>query len=140
MHCKAASLIVTKLHGLIHIFDEKSFLADVDRVYSDPLTIDRIYLCHLNLVLAIGYCLATPANGSREAAIIDDVRSKYPDQSEVFFLNAKSINNPSVGFEDGDVWSVQALLLMAVYMLLRSKRNAAFSYIDRRSCYSYAPS
>lgn len=123
------------MHGLIQVFDEKSFFADVDRVYSDPLTVDRVYLCHLNLVLAIGYCLATPEVGSREAAIIDDIRSKYPDQSEVFFLNAKSMNNPIVGFEDGDVWSIQALLLMAVYMLLRSKRNAAFSYLGMHSCY-----
>lgn len=111
------------------MFDEKAFLEKVDRCYSDPLTVDHIFLCHLNLVFAIGSSLATPEPGSREAEIIDALRAHYPDQSEVFFLNAKSLNNPIIGFEDADFWSIQALLLMALYMLMRSKRNPAFAYL-----------
>lgn len=111
------------------MFDEKAFLEKVDNCYSDPLTVDHTFLCHLNLVFAIGLMFATPESGTREAAVIDSLRAKYPDQSEIFFLNAKSINNPVVGLEDADLWSIQALLLMALYMLLKSKRNPAFAYI-----------
>lgn len=111
------------------MFDEKAFLEKVDNCYSDPLTVDHTFLCHLNLVFAIGLTFATPESGTREAAVIDSLRAKYPDQSEIFFLNAKSINNPVVGLEDADLWSIQALLLMALYMLLKSKRNPAFAYI-----------
>ena len=124
-------LISKQTHGLMQVFDEKKFLATLDNVYSDPLTIDHKYLCHLNLVLAIGCCLATPEPDTQEAAIVDDVRSKYHDQSEVFYLNAKSSNSPFVGLEDGDTWSVQALLLMAAYTLFKSKRNTAYSLIGR---------
>ena len=101
----------------------------MDKCYSDPLTVDHIFLCHLNLVFAIGLTFATPVPGTRDADLIDSLRANYPDQSEVFFLNAKSINNPIVGFEDADLWSIQALLLMALYMLLITKRNPAFAYI-----------
>lgn len=111
------------------MFDEKEFLEMVDKCYSDPLTVDHIFLCHLNLVFAIGLTFATPEPGTREAGVVDSLRTKYPDQSEMFFLNAKSLNNPVIGFEDADLWSIQALLLMALYMLLNSKRNPAFAYI-----------
>ena len=111
------------------MFEEKAFLEMVDKCYSDPLTIDHIFLCHLNLVFAIGLSFATPESGTRESDVIASLRAKYPDQSEVFFLNAKSINNPIIGLEDADLWSIQALLLMALYMLLKTKRNPAFAYI-----------
>lgn len=101
----------------------------MERCYSDPLTVDHIFLCHLNLVFAIGLSFATPEPGTLEAEIIDSLRANYPDQSEIFFLNAKSINNPIIGFEDADLWSIQALLLMALYMLLKTRRNPAFAYI-----------
>ena len=114
---------------MVEIFDEKAFLAKVDKCYSDPLTVDHIVLCHLNLVFAIGLTFATPIPGTRDAEVIDSLRAKYPDQSEIFLLNAKSISNPVVGFEDADLWSIQALLLMALYMLLKSKRNPAYAYI-----------
>ena len=101
----------------------------MDRCYSDPLTVDHIFLCHLNLVFAIGLSFATPEPGTLEAKIIDSLRANYPDQSDIFYLNAKSISNPVIGFEDADLWSIQALLLMALFMLLKSKRNPAFAYI-----------
>ena len=101
----------------------------MDKCYSDPLTVDPIFLCHLNLVFAIGLAFATPIPGTQEAEVIHSLRAKYPDQSEIFLLNAKSISNPIVGFEDADLWSIQALLLMALYMLLKARRNPAFAYI-----------
>ncbi|CAF9927960.1 MAG: hypothetical protein ALECFALPRED_003918 [Alectoria fallacina] len=116
-------------HALVEVFDEKEFLKKMDRCYSDPLTVDHIFLCHLNLVFAIGLSFATPEPGSLEAEIIDTLRANHPDQSEIFFLHAKGINNPIIGFEDADLWSIQALLLMALYMLMKSRRNPAFAYI-----------
>ena len=114
---------------MVEVFDEKAFLAKLDKCYSDPLTVDPVFLCHLNLVFAIGLTFATPMPGTQEAEIIDSLRAKYPDQSEIFLLNAKSINNPVVGFEDANLWSIQALLLMALYMLLKTKRTPAYAYI-----------
>ncbi len=123
--------MLRQTYGLFQIFDEAVFLASLDQVYSNPLNTDHIYLCQLNLVLAIGMYLATPEPGTREAALIDDIRERYPNQSEVFYLNAKSLNDPLIGLEDGDTWSIQTLPLMAAYMIYRSKRNTAYSILGR---------
>lgn len=73
--------------------------------------------------------LATPKPGSSEAAIVEALRNEPFDRTEVFFQNAKSLNDPMNSFEDADFWSVQALLLMSIYMLTKSKRNAAFALL-----------
>ncbi|KAK6081660.1 fungal specific transcription factor domain-containing protein [Seiridium cupressi] len=90
--------------------------------------LDRAVLCQLNLVFAIGLVLSKPVPGSEEEAVIKKLReSKDINRAEVFFRNAKGLADPVSGFEDADFWSVQALLLMALYML-HSPTVFAFAY------------
>ena len=112
--------------NLVQVFDERAFYETLEKCYSSPLFVDPSWLCLLNLVLAIGLVLATPTAGSPESVLVDDLRDAY--KCDIFYLNAKHLNNPIVGFEDADFWSVQALLLMTMFMLCRSKRNAAYAY------------
>jgi hypothetical protein len=116
-------------HGLLQVFERDAFLEHLDRCYIDPLSVEPSWLCLLNLVFAIGLTMATPLSGSAEALIIEKLRSEHLDRAEVFYLNAKSLNDPMTGLEDQDFWAVQALLLMAVYMLAKSKRNTAFALV-----------
>ncbi|KAL6709394.1 hypothetical protein ACN47E_001801 [Coniothyrium glycines] len=116
-------------HGLLQVFERDRFLDRLDRCYSDPLSVEPSWLCLLNLVFAIGLTMATPLSGSSEALIIDKLRTEHADRAEAFYLNAKSLNDPMTGLEDQDFWSVQALLLMSVYMLAKSKRNTAFALL-----------
>lgn len=116
-------------HGLLQIFDREQFLEALDRCYTDPLSTEPPWLCLLNLIFAIGLTMATPLSGSSDALIVDKLRSEHLDRAEVFYLNAKSLNDPMTGFEDQDFWSVQALLLMSFYMLAKSKRNTAFALL-----------
>lgn len=116
-------------HGLLQIFERHQFLEELEKCYSDPLSTEPSWLCLLNLVFAIGLTMATPLSGSAEAITIDKLRSEHLDRAEVFYLNAKSLNDPMTGLEDQDFWSVQALLLMSVYMLAKSKRNTAFALL-----------
>jgi hypothetical protein len=125
-------------HGLLQVFERDVFLENVDRCYTDPLSIESSFLCLLNLVFAIGLTMATPLSGSSEALIIDKLRSEHLDRAEVFYLNAKSLNDPMTGLEDQDFWAIQALLLMAVYMLAKSKRNTAFALIGMASRSAYS--
>lgn len=113
-------------HGLLQVFERDRFLEQLDTCFADPLSVEPSWLCLLNLVFAIGLTMATPLSGSTDAFIIDKLRSGHLDRAEVFYLNAKSLNDPMTGLETQDLWSVQALLLMAVYMLAKSKRNTAF--------------
>ncbi|PVI02916.1 hypothetical protein DM02DRAFT_521760 [Periconia macrospinosa] len=116
-------------HGLLKIFDRQQFSEELDRCYTDPLSTEPPWLCLLNLIFAIGLTMATPLSGSSEALVVDKLRSEHLDRAEVFYLNAKSLNDPMTGFEDQDFWSVQALLLMSFYMLAKSKRNTAFALL-----------
>jgi hypothetical protein len=82
--------------------------------------------------------MAAPWVGTPEEKIIQKLRGEvsigrdgksYPvDRAELFYLDAKQLADPSTGFEDADFWSIQALTLMAVYMLAVSRRNAAYAY------------
>ncbi|KAH7382254.1 fungal-specific transcription factor domain-containing protein [Pyrenochaeta sp. MPI-SDFR-AT-0127] len=116
-------------HGLLQVFERDRFLETLERCFSDPLSVEPSWLCLLNLVFAIGLTMANPLSGSPEALTIDKLRSEHLDRAEVFYLNAKSLNDPMNGLEDQDFWSVQALLLMSVYMLAKSKRNTAFALL-----------
>lgn len=71
--------------------------------------------------------MGTPAPGTREEEVFNEIRSQ-PGREEYFFRTAKFLGDPVSGFEDADFWSVQALSLMAIYMLAVSKRNAAYAY------------
>jgi hypothetical protein len=127
--CVLVDAFFINTHGLLQVFERQNFLERLDSCYSDPLSTDPSWLCILNLVFAIGLTMATPLSGSPEALIVDKLRSEHLDRAEVFYLNAKSLNDPMTGFEDQDFWSVQALLLMSVYMLAKSKRNTAFALL-----------
>jgi hypothetical protein len=123
---------------MVHVFNKDAFFRAIESTYADPLAQDPTWLCLLNLVFAIGLMLATPAPGSHEQEIVEKLRHEHIDRAEVFYLNAKSLNDPINGLEDADFWSVQALLLMTVYMLTKSKRNTAFALLGMAIRSAYA--
>ncbi|OMP87014.1 putative transcriptional regulatory protein C3C7.04, partial [Diplodia seriata] len=125
-------------HGFLQVFERHAFTAALERCYSDPLTTEPPWLCLLNLVFAIGLMLATPRPDTPDAAIIEKLHRDHPDRAEVFYMNAKSLNDPLHGFEDADFWSVQALLLMSYYMLVKSKRNTSFALLGMAVRSAYA--
>ncbi|KAI1096408.1 fungal-specific transcription factor domain-containing protein [Rostrohypoxylon terebratum] len=114
--------------GLIDIFNKSDFFRSVDACYKDPLNTDQPLLCILNLVFAIGLAIACPMRGTQEASIIRNLHNEPTSRAELFYRNAEGIFNPVSGFEDADFWSVQALLLMSLYKLVVSKRNASYLY------------
>ncbi|KAI1335514.1 fungal-specific transcription factor domain-containing protein [Xylariaceae sp. FL0016] len=118
----------TNTAGFIEVFDKRTFLKSVDECYKDPLGVTPSLLCLLYLVFAIGLVMAAPFPGSDEAAVIDKLRSERASRAEQFFRNAKNLADPVSGFEDADFWSIQALVLMSLYMLSVSKRNASYAY------------
>ncbi|KAL1846555.1 hypothetical protein Plec18170_009134 [Paecilomyces lecythidis] len=126
--------------GIMHIFDEYTFKQKVDRTYHNPLVAEPSWLCILNLVFANGLQLRS-ANSQRsasEAAILQRLNSDKVDRSEMFFMAAKHFRDPVSGFEDGDFASIQALLLMTLYMLTAAKRNTAWAYFGMAVRLAYA--
>ncbi|KAL2271769.1 hypothetical protein VTJ83DRAFT_1140 [Remersonia thermophila] len=128
----------TNTCGLIEVFDKTDFLQSVEECYRDPLSSSSHFLCNLYLVLALGLLLAAPVPGTPEAAVIEKQLSAKPDRAELFFRSARSMCDPETGFEDADFWSIQALSLMTLYMLILSKRNTAYAYLGMAVRSSYA--
>ncbi|KAK2064494.1 fungal-specific transcription factor domain-containing protein [Colletotrichum caudatum] len=118
----------TNTRGLIEVFNRAAFEKSLETCYSDPLAAQSSFLCLLYLTFAIGTVLGTPLPGSKQDDIFKKLRASDYDRAELFFRSAKALGDPITGFEDADFWSVQALSLMAVYMLAVSKRNAAYAY------------
>lgn len=118
----------TNTAGFIEVFDKHAFLKSAEECYKDPLGVTPSLLCLLYLVFAVGLVMAAPLPASDEAAVIDRLRSETANRAESFFRSAKSLADPVSGFEDADFWSIQALILMSLYMLAISKRNAAYAY------------
>ena len=118
----------TNTHGMLEVFIEKHFLKRLDRSYNDVSGLDNVWLCHLYLVLALGFAFATPETGTREYEIIHRLRTAHPYRGEEYYFAAKKLADPFTGFEDAGLWSIQALTLMSLYMLAQSRRNAAYVY------------
>ncbi|PBP24323.1 hypothetical protein BUE80_DR004639, partial [Diplocarpon rosae] len=118
----------TNVNGLMEVCHRKSFITSLEQCFADPLHIDPQWLCLLYLILAIGLVMASPRPGTPEDIIIRRLRADPVDRAEMFYQNAKSLCDPSTGFEDSGFWSIQALTLMTVYMLAASRRNAAYAY------------
>lgn len=64
----------------------------------------------------------------RERQILERLDGGSVSRAEMFYVNATHLNDPVSGFEDGDITSIQALLLVTVFMLTIAKRNAAWAY------------
>lgn len=128
----------TNTHGFLQIFDKVTFLNAIEACYLDPLSAEPSWICLLNLVFAIGLILACPLANTQDATIIERLRRESWDRSEIFYFNAKSYHDPMTGIEDADFWSIQALLLMSVYMLCKSKRNSSFALLGMAVRSAYA--
>ncbi|KAI1808443.1 fungal-specific transcription factor domain-containing protein [Daldinia bambusicola] len=128
---KTADILVesffTNTSGLVEVFHKADFLQQVEECYSDPLNTSSVDLCLLNLVFAIGLVIARPLQGTNEATVIQGLHSEPANRAELFFRNAKT-HGPDSGFEDADFWSIQALILMSLYTLSISNRNASHAY------------
>lgn len=121
---------------MIEVFDRKAFAQKLETCYAEPMAAEPTFLCLLYLVLAIGLLLATPLPGSEEEKTLQKLQAGHADRAEQFFRSAKKMCDPASGFEDADFWSVQALLLMSVYMLTKTKRNAAYAYLGMSSIWA----
>lgn len=122
---------------MLHLFDERSFKQRVERTYQNPLAAEQSWMCILYLVFAVGLQLrsASPQPSPKDAAILKRLLSDKFDRSELFYLGARHLKDSASGIEDGDFASIQALLLMTLYMLSVGKRNTAWAYIGTLSVF-----
>jgi hypothetical protein len=103
---------------------------EVSKIYENPLQADQSRLSILNLVFAIGLQLtrSSAAHSDRDNQILQRLDVGKFNTAEMFYINATHFNDPMCGFEDGDIVSIQTLVLITLFMLTVAKRNAAWAY------------
>ncbi|KFY93764.1 hypothetical protein V500_03550 [Pseudogymnoascus sp. VKM F-4518 (FW-2643)] len=126
--------------GIIYIFDREAFSLEVAKIYENPLQTEQPHLSILNLVFAVGLqaTKSSSVHSFRESQILKRLDSGNTERAEMFYLNATHLNDPVSGFEDGDITSIQALLLITVFMLTIAKRNSAWAYLGMAVRSAYA--
>ncbi|KFZ10503.1 hypothetical protein V501_05175 [Pseudogymnoascus sp. VKM F-4519 (FW-2642)] len=126
--------------GTILIFDRQAFTQEVQSIYDNPLQTKQSRLSILNLVFAVGLQLvmSSDVSSSRQRQILERLDGGSVSRAEMFYVNATHLNDPVSGFEDGDITSIQALLLVTVFMLTVAKRNAAWAYLGMAIRSAYA--
>ncbi|KFY76560.1 hypothetical protein V499_03851 [Pseudogymnoascus sp. VKM F-103] len=126
--------------GTILIFDREAFTQEVQSIYDNPLQTKQSRLSILNLVFAVGLQLMTSSDVSSPHGrqILERLDGGSVSRAEMFYVNATHLNDPVSGFEDGDITSIQALLLVTVFMLTVAKRNAAWAYLGMAIRSAYA--
>ncbi|KFY76317.1 hypothetical protein V499_03993 [Pseudogymnoascus sp. VKM F-103] len=125
---------------IIYIFDREAFSLEVAKIYENPLQTEQSRLSILNLVFAVGLqgTKSSSAHSFRESQILKRLDGGNTERAEMFYLNATHLNDPVSGFEDGDITSIQALLLITVFMLTIAKRNSAWAYLGMAVRSAYA--
>lgn len=117
--------------GLIEVLDHTSFHLSLDRYYSDPGSLLDSHLCLIYLVLAIGLVLAIPTHPTQTYDLLSSVIVDPVSCAEMYFQSGKCVAEEDPGYEEGDIWAVQARLLMALYKFLTSKWNASYDYLGK---------
>ncbi|KAK5990037.1 Filamentous growth regulator 27-like protein [Cladobotryum mycophilum] len=118
----------TNTHGMIEVFDQSTIGEYLDACYSNPLSVSSSTLCLVYLTLAIGLVMAAPTPGSVEESIFQRLQSGPLSRAEALFRAAKGLCDPLNGVEEADLWVIQALILMTVYLVVTAKSTAAYIY------------
>ncbi len=129
-------LTFVKTAGLFEIFDEASCRKRAAEKLEQPLDAEPEWLCHLNIVFAIGLQMRkdSPNRNSNAAKILERLEGNGLKRAERFYLAARQIKDPTIEFEDGGMGAAQSLLLMTIYMLAASKRNTAWAFLGTLKC------
>lgn len=111
-------LFESHIHCIIYVFDWEMFKVEVDEVYKDPIRAAETSLCRLYLVLAIGSVFEEPYEDQHGA----DATSRLFFQSALFYMDELAMST-------GDVWIVEAHLLISTFYELQFKRNMSWIHL-----------
>lgn len=121
--------------GTIKIFDREAFIQEVGSIYDNPLHAKQSRLSILNLVFAVGlqFLRSSAVSSLKDRQILERLDGGSVNSAEQFYVNATYLNTSTSAFVDGDITSIQALLLVTLFMLNMAKRNTAWAYIGSLS-------
>lgn len=106
-----------------YILDLPKFRRDVDGIYKSPISAPKSLLCLFHLIIALGgvYYMTPPLSINTDISLEYELeRISFPG----YFESGLGFLTDAV--EDGDIWVVQAYLLVSLYYEVMCKRNACW--------------
>ena len=126
--CEVVQADLEQTHGVIEVVDAQSFWQCLDACYRDPMSVSTRDICNLYLALAIGALMRPGSFAAPDEPASKPAGKVSEERAQSLFEAAKAMVHGWSGLDDADMWSVQALTLLAVYHLTLSKRNSAEAY------------
>lgn len=106
---RLVNLFVENIQSITYVFDMDSFYSSLNEVYRDPLSTPSSSLCLLHLVFALGSVYDDECNFS----------------SDMFFDSGRKLLDEAP-IDYGEVWVVEAFLLVYLYHEIKCRRNGAW--------------
>ena len=100
--------------------------------HTSPRLVPLSVQCLIYVALGIG-TLASDIDYSSEEGIIHKKVADPSKQAEKYYASAEVVSGPVSQFVDGDIWSIQALAMMAVYTLIFPRWNACYCFIGKQA-------
>lgn len=117
--------------GFVEIVDRQEFDRSLHSALEDPRSVCKSSLSLIYLVLANGLAMALPKKIDNSLAmIVTDTR----DHADLFFRSGIRLAEGAPGYYEGDLWSIQARALMALYNFSVSKWRPAYIMLSKFPC------
>ncbi len=122
------------VNGAVYVFDMDDFRDEIQEVYRNPLKASPKTICLLNLVMSIGSIFLLAAHQQdtlhlplKDVYLCNFILSKIEVFPRIFFANGLHLLTDSS--EDGELWIVQAYLLVFLFYQISCQRNASWIHL-----------
>ncbi|CAH0049149.1 unnamed protein product [Clonostachys solani] len=128
----------TNTRGLVELMERRHLEMTVNAYYMNPASVHPSDLCNIYLTLAASLVMVVPTPGTEADYLLGPFSIGSIEQAEALLKSAMYFGEQLPEFTDGDIWSIQAHALIAMYKFSVSKWNAAYASIAKAVSFAIA--
>ncbi|VUC20311.1 unnamed protein product [Clonostachys rosea] len=128
----------TNTRGLVELMERRHTEMTINAYYMNPASVHPSDLCNIYLTLAASLVMVVPTPGTEADYLLGPFSIGSIEQAEALLKSALYFGEQLPEFTDGDIWSVQAHALIAMYKFSVSKWNAAYASIAKAVSFAIA--
>ncbi|CAG9937618.1 unnamed protein product, partial [Clonostachys rosea f. rosea IK726] len=128
----------TNTRGLVELMERRHLEMTINAYYMNPSSVHPSDLCNIYLTLAASLVMVVPTPGTEADFLLGPFSIGSIEQAEALLKSAMYFGEQLPEFTDGDIWSIQAHALIAMYKFSVSKWNAAYASIAKAVSFAVA--
>ncbi|CAG9972151.1 unnamed protein product [Clonostachys byssicola] len=128
----------TNTRGLVDLIERRHLEMTINAYYMNPASVHPSDLCNIYLTLATSLVMVVPTPGTEADYLLGPFSIGSIEQAEALLKSAMYFGEQLPEFTDGDLWSIQAHALIAMYKFSVSKWNAAYASIAKAVSFAVA--